>query len=228
VTHVHNTSGECKTADNLLTLIELEKKFIEEDLSCILIGWVSDAGGELRAACIRLQSRYPWLLVTDCFVHQACILGDYIKKNPCLFRMAEASELISWFNNHSFALHVLFSEQRSMPEFGNVILTLIRAVITHWLTHVTSFNQLLRVSMAMKSAVLKHKDNIIKAAGTAVSAVSKAKEMVKIIENPAFWTDLEMISSHLEPLSIAINVCQGSHTRVDMVGLMFGQLYKHY
>ncbi|KAF9508693.1 hypothetical protein BS47DRAFT_1302521 [Hydnum rufescens UP504] len=32
VTHVHNTSGECKTADNLLTLIELEKKFIEEDL----------------------------------------------------------------------------------------------------------------------------------------------------------------------------------------------------
>ncbi|KAF9511222.1 hypothetical protein BS47DRAFT_1299244 [Hydnum rufescens UP504] len=72
VTHVHNTSGECKTVENLLKLMEMEKKFIKVDLSCTLIGWVSDAGGELHAAWVHLHAQYPWLLIADCFAHQVC------------------------------------------------------------------------------------------------------------------------------------------------------------
>jgi hypothetical protein len=97
----------------------------------------------------------------------------------------------------------------------------------------------------MKATVLKQREDIIKASGTTASAVSKAKEIVKIIEDPAFWSNLKLyvffsmshlhsldmftrICSHMEPLSIGINVCQGSHTQVDAVGLIFSQLYKHY
>ncbi|KAF9520227.1 hypothetical protein BS47DRAFT_1481590 [Hydnum rufescens UP504] len=230
VTHVHNTSGEHKTAENLLKLMEMEKKFIEVDLGCTLIGWVSDAGGESRAARVRLHAQYPWLLIADCFVHQL-VLGDYIKKNPDLsVRMAEASELVNWFNNHSFALHILFKEQRSMPDFHDEVLTLIRAVLTRWATHVVSFNRLLKVELPMKSAVIKWRGDILKAAGTTAPAISKANQIIKTIEDIGFWEKLRQyeITSHLEPLAIAINVCQGSHTRIDMVALVFGRLYKHY
>lgn len=36
------------------------------------------------------------------------------------------------------------------------------------------------------------------------------------------------IRDHLEPLAVAINVCQGSGTRGDQVALIFGRLFKHY
>jgi len=52
----------------------VEKEYIEKDLGLKLIGWVSDAGGDSRAARLRFQAAYPWLLVVDCFAHQVRIL----------------------------------------------------------------------------------------------------------------------------------------------------------
>ncbi|KAF9506863.1 hypothetical protein BS47DRAFT_1245069, partial [Hydnum rufescens UP504] len=138
--------------------------------------------------------------------------------------MAEASELVNWFNNHSFALHILFKEQHSMPDFHDEVLTLIRAVLTQWATHVVSFNQLLKVGLPMKLAVIKWRDDILKAADTMAATISKVNQIIKTIEDIRFWEKLRQITSHLEPLAIAINVCQGSHMRIDMVALVFGQL----
>jgi len=43
------------------------------------------------------------------------VLGDYIKKNDGMsMRLAEANEIINWFNNHTLALHNLYAEQRTL------------------------------------------------------------------------------------------------------------------
>ncbi|KAF9507556.1 hypothetical protein BS47DRAFT_1260095, partial [Hydnum rufescens UP504] len=70
VTHVQDVSAEAKTADNLLQLILNEKDYIEGMLGMKLIGWVSDAGGDSRAACLCLHGLFPNLLIADCYAHQ--------------------------------------------------------------------------------------------------------------------------------------------------------------
>ena len=74
LTHVYDTSAERKTAENLLGLMLKEKAYIESELGQRLIGWVSDASGESRAARKQLQNRFPQLLVVDCYAHQVGLI----------------------------------------------------------------------------------------------------------------------------------------------------------
>ncbi len=39
---------------------------------------------------------------------------------------------------------------------------------------------------------------------------------------------INRIQKHLDPLAVAVNVCQGSNTRADQVALVFARLYKYY
>ena len=67
-------SANRKTANNLLGLIEEQRLKIEWELELHLIGWVSDAGGDSRAARHRFGWAHPELLIADCFAHQVSIL----------------------------------------------------------------------------------------------------------------------------------------------------------
>ena len=120
------------------------------------------------------------------------VLGDYIKRNPDSSQhIAQATDVINWFNNHSLALHILFAEQCTLPEFSKCVLALIRAAITRWGTHVTSIDRLLRVSTPMRSAALKRGEDLQKAAGIKADAISKAKQILAIINDANFWSDLK-------------------------------------
>jgi hypothetical protein len=70
MTHVYNTSGSRKTADNLFKLMLEEKTFIEKKIGLKLIGWASDASGESRAARKLLKQHFPHLITVDCYAHQ--------------------------------------------------------------------------------------------------------------------------------------------------------------
>jgi len=74
LTHVYDTSAECKTAENLLGLMLKEKAYIESELGQRLIGWVSDASGESHATHKQLQNRFPQLLVVNCYAHQVGLI----------------------------------------------------------------------------------------------------------------------------------------------------------
>lgn len=182
------------------------------------------------------------------------VLGDYLKQNPEMSKVIEqASELISWFNNHSYALNLLYAEQTTCPDIGNVALALIRAVITRWASHVYSLGRLLRVETPLRSVVLKRGAEIRESAGKKKKEKEKADEILAIVRDQHFWEvvaryDCDVcdyvtfhsdskdsspalcfrIHNHLEPLAIAINICQGSGTRGDQVALVFGRMYKHY
>lgn len=118
------------------------------------------------------------------------VLGDYIKKNPDLSAtMSQAADVVSWFNAHSFALHLLYAEQRAC-EFI-IVLALIRAVITRWGTHVTSFKRLLKVCVPLRAVVLKKRSQIRDSAGPKREQKAKADSIMAIIESRPFWEKLE-------------------------------------
>src|SRR5260370_36120614 len=95
------------------------------------------------------------------------VLGDYIKQSGLIkHRMGQASEIINWFNNHSLALHLLYAEQCTLPEFSHQALSLICGVITHWTSHLMSLDWLLWLKKPLKSIVVKSLEVIETAAGT--------------------------------------------------------------
>jgi len=101
------------------------------------------------------------------------VLADYIKHNPAMSAVMEkAADLITWFNNHSFALHLFYAEQRTCPE-------------------VMSINRLIRISKPMKSVVLKRKSEIRDSAGKTQKEKAKADEILHIVEDAGFWTQIE-------------------------------------
>ena len=67
---VHNTTKERKTAENYLREIEAVYQKLEDDWGAIVIGLVTDASGEARKARRLFASKFPSLVVLDCYSHQ--------------------------------------------------------------------------------------------------------------------------------------------------------------
>ena len=120
------------------------------------------------------------------------VLGDYINKNANVkLQMMQVSEIINWFNSHSLALHMLYAEQRTLPEFSKGALSLIRGVITQWTSHVMSLERLLKLSKAMRSIVVKSSEALETAAAATPTAIKKACQIIAIIKEDKFWEDLK-------------------------------------
>ena len=66
---VHDVSAERKTAANLLKLV-LGEIMSLHNMGVLVVGWVSDAGGDSRAMRLRLAESMPSLVVLDCWAHQ--------------------------------------------------------------------------------------------------------------------------------------------------------------
>src|SRR5260370_13695729 len=89
---------------------------------------------------------------------QLALVGDYIKQSGLIkHHMAQASEIISWFNNPSLTLHLLYAEQCTLPEseFSHQALSLICGVITCWTSHIMSLDHLLQLKKPLTSIVVK-------------------------------------------------------------------------
>jgi hypothetical protein len=120
------------------------------------------------------------------------VLGDYIKQSDLIkLQMTQASEIVNWFNNHSLVLHLLYSEQRTLPDFKGTAKTLIRGCITRWSSHIMSLQRLLDLKRPLKSIVIKSTDNMLTAAGTRQELVRKAQQIIDTINSENFWCDIQ-------------------------------------
>ncbi|KAI9061407.1 hypothetical protein FKP32DRAFT_1728495 [Trametes sanguinea] len=102
---VIDTSSERKTADKFLKHIEDVLNETSKEWKVKIIAFTSDASGESRAARIRLLSRYPYLIILDCYAHQInLIVGDYLECKSLLLDVADdAEELITWLRKRTLA-----------------------------------------------------------------------------------------------------------------------------
>jgi hypothetical protein len=121
------------------------------------------------------------------------IVSDYIKHNPTQSqRLAEATDVIAWFNNHSFALHLLYAEEKTYPQFKDMILTLIKACITRWNSHVLAVKRLNVLWQPLQTTAFKHTAQLREAAGKTHDLKAKADKIIATITHQSFWDDLEV------------------------------------
>lgn len=219
-------TGQPKTGLRMFELISEDIKYIETKFEAIPIAWTTDDGPDGKKARRLLSEHFPHIITVVCWAHQInLIVGDYLKDSGCVDVITRALELVKWFNNHGNALDVLREQQRN---YCNFILILILPIITRWTAHLLSVSRLIEVQRPMQACVMFAKERLLVAAGKTEAHRAKAQEIVDTLEDPTFWSDLKEIKSHLEPLAIAANITQASHTRLDHVLLTLANLFRLY
>ncbi|KDN49419.1 hypothetical protein RSAG8_02121, partial [Rhizoctonia solani AG-8 WAC10335] len=205
--NVHDLSTERKTAENHLKVVLSDIDDVEKRYNVRVIAWVSDAGGDSRAMCVRLNRLQPYILVFDCWAHQInLIVGDIFKLSSELVDAAEqAIDIIKWLLNHSRLLGLFHEEQLRITGTTH---TLNLPAITQWTSHFLSFTKEFVVS-----------------AGRSPEQVQQVKAIMWNIEDPDFWRKLTELKINLEPLAIAANVAQAPTTRLDHILIELGRLY---
>ena len=98
---VHDSSGESKTADKLLALLELVIIEAEKDWGVKVVAMCTDASGESRRARKLLKAKFPSPVTPDCYAHQ---VNPLIKQFSTSTTFSNASFRLTW-------LLVTFSSQ---------------------------------------------------------------------------------------------------------------------
>ncbi|KAJ3002962.1 hypothetical protein NUW54_g5562 [Trametes sanguinea] len=228
---VIDVSKERKTAANFLAHIEDTLKDVKEKWNVEVVGFTSDASGESRAARLELLSKYTYLIVLDCYAHQInLIVGDYFDSKSTLLDVTDqAEELITWLRRRTFILARIRDVQQS---HGKTALAVIRPVLTRWTSHYLAFRRLLELQSTLSYIIAD--DNARGGTSTFMvglntsAAKNKARQMIALMQNGAFWHSLNRVKLHLEPLAVAANVTQAAHCRLDQVLLIFGFLYRRF
>lgn len=208
---VHDSSGESKTADKLLILLESVIREAEKDWGVRVVAVCTDASGESRKARRLLKVKFPHLVTPDCYAHQAglfsrwfltpltflataqvnLVVGDLFKLNSCLLPMSgQADELIAWLRSKSQILALLREKCRELRVNSASV---IRAVITRWTAHYLAYRRLLDLRKPLQSVVLDDScrplnESVFVKGPTA--SKNKAKTMISIINNDQFWRQL--------------------------------------
>ncbi|KAJ7111680.1 hypothetical protein C8R44DRAFT_882747 [Mycena epipterygia] len=170
------------------------------------------------------------LIAPDCYAHQInLIVGDYFKVDKGFLKFSkQATELITWLRSKTYVLALI---RKMQVENGRSAVSIIRAVLTSWTAHYLAYCRLLEVKLTLQALALQDSmrptNNKLLTTGDK-KAKAKAVTMVKIINNHNFWSVIERMKEHLEPLAIATNIMQAAFCRLDEVLLTFGNLYRAF
>ncbi|KDQ07177.1 hypothetical protein BOTBODRAFT_120426, partial [Botryobasidium botryosum FD-172 SS1] len=224
---VHNVSSGKKDANRLLQLVLDEIRRCEEELEVRIIAWCTDSGGDCKSMRKKLAKERPDLLTPDYWAHQInLIAGDYLKQHSSLIDSAsDALAVIKWFNNHSVALGALHQCQQSLS--GHELALCLPTVI-RWTSHFLAFTRLLKVAKPMRLCAVLNDKVLLSCAGPGAAKKDEATQVLRIVNNADFWTDIATMCVHLKPLALAVNIAQGPATRLDHVLLALGNLYRLY
>ncbi|KAG8723267.1 hypothetical protein FRC09_004049 [Ceratobasidium sp. 395] len=228
ILNVHNVGASKKSAENLLALIKENMEEGCREYGVEWVGWCTDAGGDSRKARKLLFDDLPQLINPDCAAHQVNLfVGDYFKiKMDFISAGSKAQAVIKWFNNHTRALAWLQDEQKHSFQ---KVLALIYPVLTRWTSVYMALKRLLECLPAFRGLLNnRNRMELRDVAGTERRAREKALEILDIIEDEQFWSNVTRIVSHLEPLTIAAHITEGASTRLDHVLLTFASLYRIY
>lgn len=120
------------------------------------------------------------------------MVGDYFGVDSLILEYTEkASELITWLRSKTIVLGLLSQNQR---ETNSRILTILRAMLTRWTSHLQSYERLNIVrpnliSIAYQEEARTPADNKLIVTGNA-KAKAKSQEMLNLIKNDLFWHSL--------------------------------------
>lgn len=119
------------------------------------------------------------------------ILSDYKKANGIISTiMDEASAVVKWFNNHSFALGLFDKEQGDI--YHGKPHALIFPVQTRWTAHFCSLSRLLEVHKALEVTASKYREQIMETVGTKLKSKRKARQIIARVKDELWWDKVLM------------------------------------
>ncbi|KAF8960763.1 ribonuclease H-like domain-containing protein, partial [Flammula alnicola] len=233
----HDVTGDPKTGDHLLKLVLEDIHLIETKYDMKIIAWCTDDGPDGKKMRRLLQNLYPWLMMLGnctepliailCWAHQInLVVGDtFAIRRSITEDVNRALDVVKWFNNHGTALELLHQEQLLTFAYA---WALILPVITRWTAHYLALTRILKLKRPLQLCWTRNETKLVVCAGTKEELQEKAREIHATVKDEAFWYRIDRIQKILEPLAIAANVSQASHTRLDHVLLTLGNLVRIY
>lgn len=193
-----------------------------------IIGWCMDDGPDGKKMRRLLSALFSYLIVIVCWAHQInLVVGDCLAVQRSVMNDINcALDIVKWFNNHGTALELLRQEQ--VLTFEGLTWALILPVITRWTAHYLALSRVLKLKRPLQLCWTRNEEKLIICAGTKEDLKEKAHQIQEIVKDESFWYRIERVQKILEPLAIAANVTQASHTRLDHVLLTLGNLFRIY
>ncbi|KAH9953388.1 ribonuclease H-like domain-containing protein [Lactifluus volemus] len=200
VTSMMIVKNKPKTGDWLYELTRDDISYMQNTFGIQVIAYCTDDGPDGKKMCWLLYEALIEIIVLVCWAHQVNLMvGDYLKANP---------DLKDTVNK---ALELMSKQLIGKPP-GTHALALFLLVVTRWLAYYLSLSHLLAVSPAMWSLCLRCHIDLARYAGAKAEDIRKANTILTLVNDSEFWTKVYQICMHLEPLAIAANVAQASHT----------------
>ncbi|KIM35265.1 hypothetical protein M413DRAFT_79560, partial [Hebeloma cylindrosporum] len=224
----HDVTRDPKTGDHLFKLVLQDIELMEKEYGVEVIAWCTDDGPDGKKMRRLLQAQFPWLITLLCWAHQInLVVGDVLSVRGSVTEdISNAVEVIKWFNNHGAALALLRQEQ--ILTFAGSFWALVLPIITRWTAYYLAVTRVLKLKQPLQLCWTRNEDRLITCAGTKEELKEKAREIQRIVNDHSFWYRLARIQCVLEPLAIAANVSQASHTRLDHILLTLGNLFRQY
>ncbi|KAI0801429.1 ribonuclease H-like domain-containing protein [Fomes fomentarius] len=199
---------------------------IEDEWLAVTVAVTTDCGGEARAARSLLIKQRPSLVGPDCYAHQIeLVVHDYFKADTDIFVWTkQADEVICWLRSRNYLLALLLDIQKQLPGNHGPPKTVIRGVLTRWMSYYLAYRRLLELQPVL---LMLANDSRIYLSGSADSH-EKTRTMIPILRNGLLWHNVARIKMHLEPLAIAANISQSSSHRPDQVVITFAFLFKYF
>ncbi|KAG1802172.1 uncharacterized protein HD556DRAFT_1228363 [Suillus plorans] len=158
------------------------------------------------------------------FLQFNLIVGDLFKVKDDYGQYGDlAQDLITWLRSKTHILALLHELQIST--LGKT-LSIIRAVLTRWLSHYLVYRRLLDVRPTLELLITKHEADI-RSTGDARSR-AKTSAAIATIRNPTFWHAMAQWKNLLEPIALMTNIHQAAHSKPEHIPISFGFLYYCY
>ena len=121
------------------------------------------------------------------------VVVDYFKSNANIFTYStQADQVITWLHSKTFVLSILRELQQRMNPIATP-LTIIRAVLTRWMSHFLAYRHLLQLhytimSMIQQDEALPRDQSKLITGNSAAKA--KAAEIISYLKDDMFWRAL--------------------------------------
>lgn len=186
----HDMTGEAKTGNRMLKLVKDDITWMKEKYGFNLIAWCTDDAPDNKKMRRLLTSFIPWIVVIVCWAHQIdLVVGDLLSlRTEFTSVVRQALDIIIWFNNHGLPLDLLRHEQEQT--YGKSWALFLPAD-TRWLGHYLATARVLKIEQALRTCVIRHREELFRCAGPRLQQKRKAQATLEPISDPEFWSKLK-------------------------------------
>jgi hypothetical protein len=177
-----------------------------------IVALCTDNASVMSKARSLFVEKYPHVLNFRCIPHLlSLLLCDIIKYNDLIKVLAYAVEIVTYFNKSTKAFAVLKSMDSNVVSFKKYLKV-------RWGSIIITFESLIRNKITTSSLITANKSK------KAAEKLNIPSNVVKTVEDLAFWAKIEFYAKFLNPIKVAIKLCESQKLLVADTFFIFSFL----